>query len=65
VIGDGPWLTVTEVAELLGIHPGTVRNYADAGRLNNPVPMRRLPVRGDRRIHKDSAERLRQELQGN
>jgi DNA-binding transcriptional MerR regulator len=53
---------VSEVAELLGIHAGTVRNYADAGRLNDPVPMRRLPVRGDRRIHKDSAERLRREL---
>jgi excisionase family DNA binding protein len=27
------WLTLSEVAELLGVHPGTVRNWADQGRL--------------------------------
>ncbi|MFL6115801.1 MAG: helix-turn-helix domain-containing protein [Catenulispora sp.] len=57
------WLTVGEVAKLLDIDINTARRYADAGRLNDPVPMRRLPARGDRRIHKDSAERLRRELE--
>lgn len=27
----GNWLTLTEVAEMLGIHPSTVRNWADQG----------------------------------
>ena len=27
----GNWLTLTEVSELLGIHPSTVRNWADQG----------------------------------
>jgi excisionase family DNA binding protein len=27
----GNWLTLTEVAKLLGIHPSTVRNWADQG----------------------------------
>ena len=27
------WLTLSEVAEQLGVHPGTVRNWADQGRL--------------------------------
>lgn len=27
------WLTLSEVAEMLGVHPGTVRNWADQGRL--------------------------------
>jgi hypothetical protein len=65
IVGTGPWLSVGKVAKLLGTRPEVVRSFADAGRLNDPVPMWRLPVRGDRRIHKDSAERLRQELQGN
>ena len=27
----GNWLTLTEVSEILGIHPSTVRNWADQG----------------------------------
>lgn len=27
------WLTLSEVAEMLGVHPSTVRNWADQGRL--------------------------------
>jgi excisionase family DNA binding protein len=61
----GPWLTIGQAAATLGVDESTARRYADEGRLNDPVPMWRLPGRGDRRIHKDSAERLRQELQGN
>jgi len=29
----GEWLSLSEVAELLGVHPSTVRNWADRGRL--------------------------------
>ena len=28
------WLTTTEAAELLGVHPNTIRNWADSGRLH-------------------------------
>jgi hypothetical protein len=59
---DDTWLTVGQVADLLGVDVNTARRYADAGRLNDPVPMRRLPARGDRRIHRSSAERLLREL---
>lgn len=61
-MADDVWLTVGQVAELLGVDVNTARRYADAGRLNEPVPMRRLPARGDRRIHRSSAERLLREL---
>ncbi|MBW8011635.1 MAG: helix-turn-helix domain-containing protein [Chloroflexi bacterium] len=30
---SGKWLSLSEVAELLGVHPSTVRNWADQGRL--------------------------------
>jgi excisionase family DNA binding protein len=29
----GDWLNLTEVSKLLGVHPGTVRNWADQGHL--------------------------------
>ena len=29
----GDWLSLSETAELLGVHPSTVRNWADQGRL--------------------------------
>jgi excisionase family DNA binding protein len=29
----GEWLSLSEVAELLGVHPSTVRNWADQGKL--------------------------------
>ncbi|NJC70867.1 hypothetical protein HC031_14235 [Planosporangium thailandense] len=41
----------------------TARRYADAGRFNAPVPMRRLLARGDRCIHPASVERALVDLQ--
>ena len=34
---DKRWLSLSDVAELLGVHPSTVRNWADQGR----IPMQR------------------------
>jgi predicted site-specific integrase-resolvase len=59
VVGDGTWLTVGELAKLLGVDDNTARKYVDDGDADKPVKHFR-----DRRIHKHSAERLRQELQG-
>lgn len=63
MVGDGTWLTVAEVAALLGIGDNTVRRYADDGRLDDPIKVKRLPS-GYRRIHKDSAARLQAEMDG-
>ncbi len=63
VVGDGTWLTVGEAAKALGVDEQTVRRYADAGRLDEPVKAARL-AGGHRRIHKDSVERLRTETYG-
>jgi excisionase family DNA binding protein len=63
VVGDGTWLTVGEVAALLGVHPNTVIRYADEGWLDSPHRMKRLPGR-HRRIHKDSVDRLAREIAG-
>lgn len=30
---NGEWLSLSEVAEVLGVHPSTVRNWADQGKL--------------------------------
>lgn len=63
MVGDGTWLGVGEVAAQLGVDDNTVRRYVDAGRLDNPVQVRRLPS-GYRRIHKDSLARLQAEISG-
>lgn len=66
MVGDGTWLTVGELASLLGVDDNTARKYVDDGLADQPVKHWRLKGGNrDRRIHKDSAERLRQELQGN
>jgi excisionase family DNA binding protein len=39
-------LTVTEVAELIHVHPNTLRRWSDQGR----IASFRLPPRGDRRF---------------
>lgn len=62
-MGDGTWLTVGEAAELLGVHTNTVIRYADAGHLDHPYKVKRLPGR-HRRIHKDSVEHLMRETAG-
>jgi hypothetical protein len=65
VVGDGTWLTVGELAKLLGVDDNTARKYVDDGDADKPVKHFRLKGGNrDRRIHKYSAERLRQELQG-
>jgi len=63
LVGDGAWLTVGEVAALLELGEETVRQYMAAGRLDEPTKTWRT-LGGHRRIHKDSAERLRRELRG-
>lgn len=63
MVGDGTWLLPDEVATLLGVHPSTVRRYMAEGRLDEPVKAKRLPS-GHRRIHKDSAARLKAEIDG-
>jgi excisionase family DNA binding protein len=64
VVGDGTWLTVSEAAAILGVDDQTVRRWADAGRLDAPHKVWRLSEGGHRRIHKDSAERLRKDQRG-
>jgi excisionase family DNA binding protein len=62
VAGDGPWLTPIEAAEILGVHPNTVRKFADEGLLDEPEPVWRLGRH--RKISQKSAERLRDVLRG-
>lgn len=57
------WMTIAAAATILRVSGNTVRNYADAGRLDDPHPVTRLPG-GHRRLHRDSVERLRRELYG-
>lgn len=61
VVGDGTWLTIGEIAAVLGVSDTTAREYLDAGRLDEPVKAARLPS-GHRRAHRDSVERLRREM---
>jgi excisionase family DNA binding protein len=51
----GEWLSLREAAEMLGVHPGTVRNWADQGYL----PVRRTKG-GHRRFRRDDIELWRQ-----
>ena len=45
-------LTTTEVADLLHVHPNTVRQWANKGLL----PVYRLGTRGDRRFKRKEVE---------
>jgi excisionase family DNA binding protein len=45
------WVSLRDAAEMLGVHPATVRNWADRGDL----PMRRTPG-GHRRFRRDDLE---------
>lgn len=63
MVGDGEWLTVGEAAAILKVSDTTVRDYMAAGRLDDPKPATKLPS-GHRRLHRDSVERLRQEIYG-
>lgn len=54
LVPDEPFsLTVGDAAELIGLHPNTIRIYADSGRL----PCRRLPG-GHRRFRRSDVEAL-------
>ena len=48
---DKRWLSLSDVAEMLGVHPSTVRNWADQGRL----PMQRTQG-GHRRFDRSQIE---------
>lgn len=49
------WVSLREAADILGVHPATVRNWADKGEL----PMRRTPG-GHRRFNRDDLVRYAQ-----
>ena len=56
VISDqmGPMLTAGEVAQLLHIHPNTVRRWSDKG----IIQAYRISKRGDRRFRRTDIERF-------
>ncbi|MBN2472571.1 MAG: helix-turn-helix domain-containing protein, partial [Anaerolineae bacterium] len=45
------WVSLRDAADILGVHPATIRNWADKGEL----PMRRTPG-GHRRFRRDDLE---------
>ncbi|RME06439.1 MAG: helix-turn-helix domain-containing protein, partial [Anaerolineae bacterium] len=45
------WLSLSEAAKILGVHPGTVRNWADQGK----IPVHRTPG-GHRRFLRQEVE---------
>ena len=49
---NGGLITVSQVAELLHVHPHSIRRWADAGLL----PCYRFDLRGDRRFALDDVE---------
>ncbi len=51
---DDALVSVAQAAALLGVHPNTIRNWTDAGRLT----AYRINVRGDRRYRRGDVERL-------
>lgn len=59
VVGDGTWLTVGEAAEVLNVHPDTVRRAVTSGQLKAG----RTPG-GHRRITRASVEEFRRKLYG-
>jgi excisionase family DNA binding protein len=52
------WMTAVQVAQLLGVHPETVRRYVRLEQL----PANRLPS-GHIRIRREDAMKLRRDLQ--
>jgi len=51
-------LTLKQVAELLNVHPNTIRNWIRDGRINSY----RISSRGDRRFKQDEIARFLAEL---
>jgi DNA-binding transcriptional MerR regulator len=54
VDGQTPWVPVGRAAEVLGVHPETVRRYLRDGLLRG----RRLTSRGNRQIDENSVREL-------
>lgn len=54
-MSSSEWVSLRKAAEILGVHPATVRNWADRGEL----PSRRTPG-GHRRFNKDDLQRYAQ-----
>ncbi|HLA43587.1 MAG TPA: helix-turn-helix domain-containing protein, partial [Aggregatilineales bacterium] len=52
-MSESEWISLGEAAKLLGVHPTTVRNWADQGEL----PFRRTPGR-HRRFHRAALQDL-------
>jgi len=61
--GDGMsnMLTVREVADLLHVHPNTLRRWSNKGRIR----AYRITPRGDRRFKREEIVRFLTELNGN
>lgn len=55
----GEWLSLSEVAQILGVHPSTIRNWADQGQ----IPVHR--TKGGHRRFKQSEVELWQQSQRN
>lgn len=53
----GRWLKIGEVSQKLGVSEGTVRNYVDDHRLDDPVPARVMPS-GYRLVHETSVAKF-------
>jgi excisionase family DNA binding protein len=49
-----PMLTIAEAAEMLRLHPNTIRRWADSGKLK----AYRLGSRGDRRFRREDVEAI-------
>lgn len=58
-VGEGRWLRVGQVAEILGVSVGTARNYVDAGKFRKT---RRL-AHGDRRVWSEEVEQYAREME--
>ncbi|MDG4792041.1 helix-turn-helix domain-containing protein [Micromonospora sp. WMMD1102] len=59
LVGEGRWLRIGQVAEILGVHTNTARNYADTGKFRR---VRRL-AGGDRRIWSEDVESYLREME--
>ncbi len=51
-------LTISQAAARLGVHPTTLRTWADTGR----IAVVKLPTSGYRRFYPAEVERLRREM---
>lgn len=63
LIVKGDWMSTGEIARELSIHVNTVIAYVEQGLFDEPIKHRKL-AGGHRRVHKESFERFRAEIDG-